>query len=126
MKLKVLMALVEEDRTERIIDVARKEGATGCTVITSARGEGLVPPKTFFGLELEGQGIEARANGAAQRARRRSGCREHTANQTSPSTRGDAARVRCDGQGLGTLEGQHEGGGLTPVVRARPGDLEDH
>jgi hypothetical protein len=54
-KFKVLMALVTDDRTERIIDVARQEGATGCTVITSARGEGLVPPKTFFGLELEGQ-----------------------------------------------------------------------
>lgn len=55
MKFKVLMALVTEDRTEKVIEVARREGATGCTVITSARGEGLVPPKTFFGLELEGQ-----------------------------------------------------------------------
>jgi len=54
-KFKVLMALVQEDRTEKIIEVARREGATGCTVITSARGEGLNPPKTFFGLELEGQ-----------------------------------------------------------------------
>jgi hypothetical protein len=54
-KFKMIIALVTEDRTEAIIDVARREGATGCTVITSARGEGLVPPKTFFGLGLETQ-----------------------------------------------------------------------
>lgn len=55
MKFKMIVALVTEDRTEAIIDIARSEGATGCTVITSARGEGLVPPKTFFGLGLETQ-----------------------------------------------------------------------
>ncbi|HSG13639.1 MAG TPA: P-II family nitrogen regulator [Gaiellaceae bacterium] len=55
MKFKALIALVTEDRTEKVIEVARREGATGCTVITSARGEGLVPPKTFFGMELEAQ-----------------------------------------------------------------------
>ncbi len=55
MKFKVILALVTEERTDAIIDVARAEGATGCTVITSARGEGLVPPKTFFGLGLETQ-----------------------------------------------------------------------
>jgi hypothetical protein len=55
MKFKVIVALVTDDRTETIIDVARREGATGCTVITSARGEGLVPPKTFFGMGLEMQ-----------------------------------------------------------------------
>lgn len=51
----MIVALVTEDRSETIIEVARREGATGCTVITSARGEGLVPPKTFFGLGLETQ-----------------------------------------------------------------------
>jgi hypothetical protein len=55
MKFKMIMTLVDEDRTEAIIDVARREGATGCTVVTSARGEGLVPAKTFFGLGLETQ-----------------------------------------------------------------------
>lgn len=55
MKFKVIIALVTDDRTDRIISVARKEGATGCTVVTNARGEGLVPPKTFFGLGLETQ-----------------------------------------------------------------------
>ena len=28
---------------------------TGCTVITSARGEGLKPPNTFLGLTVAGQ-----------------------------------------------------------------------
>jgi len=54
-RFKMIVALVTEDRSETIIEVARREGATGCTVITSARGEGLVPPKTFFGLGLEAQ-----------------------------------------------------------------------
>ena len=55
MKFKMIIALVTEERSEGIIDVARREGATGCTVITTARGEGLTPPKTFFGLGLETQ-----------------------------------------------------------------------
>jgi uncharacterized protein YaaQ len=54
-RFKVIIALVDDDATDALIDVARKEGATGCTVITSARGEGLEPPKTFFGLGLEVQ-----------------------------------------------------------------------
>jgi hypothetical protein len=38
-----------------VCKAARKLGATGSTVITSARGEGLNPAKTFLGLTLEGQ-----------------------------------------------------------------------
>jgi nitrogen regulatory protein PII len=55
MKFKVIIALVGEETTDQVIEVARREGATGCTVITSARGEGLTPAKTFFGLDLEEQ-----------------------------------------------------------------------
>ena len=55
MKFKVIVALVDDGSAERIIEVARREGATGCTVVTSARGEGLTPPRSFFGLELETQ-----------------------------------------------------------------------
>lgn len=54
MKFKVIIALVTEDTTEQITNVARRRGATGYTVVTAARGEGLNPPKTFFGLGLEG------------------------------------------------------------------------
>ena len=37
------------------MDAARECGATGATVITNARGEGLKRSKTFFGLTLETQ-----------------------------------------------------------------------
>ncbi len=55
MKLKLIMALVSDERTEVVIDAAREAGATGATIITSVRGEGLKPQKTFLGLELSGQ-----------------------------------------------------------------------
>lgn len=52
MHMKLIVALVPDDRTAHIIDAAREAGATGATVITSVRGEGLKPEKTFLGLEL--------------------------------------------------------------------------
>lgn len=55
MKLKMLMALVSDDKTEAIMEAAREAGATGATVITSVRGEGLKKEKTFFGLDLSAQ-----------------------------------------------------------------------
>ena len=55
MNFKLIVALVSDDYTEKIIKRAREEGATGATVITSGRGEGLKPATTFFGLTLEGQ-----------------------------------------------------------------------
>ncbi len=55
MKLKLIMALVNVEKTEAVQDAARKAGATGATVITSVRGEGLKQEKTFLGLDLEGQ-----------------------------------------------------------------------
>lgn len=54
MKFKLIVALVTDDLTDTVIDTARETGATGCTVITNARGEGLAPSKTFLGLTLEG------------------------------------------------------------------------
>jgi nitrogen regulatory protein PII len=55
MKLKLIVAMVEDERTDTVIDAARERGATGATVITSVRGEGLKPAKTFLGLDLAGQ-----------------------------------------------------------------------
>lgn len=55
MNLKLIVALVADERTDAIVDAAREAGATGATVITSCRGEGLRPEKTFLGLELTGQ-----------------------------------------------------------------------
>ena len=54
MKFKLIVVLVTDDLTDLVIDAARETGATGCTVITNARGEGLTPTKTFLGLTLEG------------------------------------------------------------------------
>ena len=50
-----LIALVEDDKTDAVLDAARECGATGATVINHARGEGLVRSKSFFGLTLETQ-----------------------------------------------------------------------
>ena len=55
MKFKLIVALVNDHQTETVLKTAREGGATGATVITSARGEGLKPAKTFFGLDLEAQ-----------------------------------------------------------------------
>ena len=55
MKLKLILAMVSDDRTQDIVKAARDAGATGSTIISSARGEGLTPEKSFFGLDLAGQ-----------------------------------------------------------------------
>ena len=55
MKFKLILAMVQDSRTDDITEAARANGATGCTVVTNARGEGLNPPTTFLGLTLEGQ-----------------------------------------------------------------------
>jgi len=55
MHFKLIIALVEDDKTDIIMKAAREAGATGATVINHARGEGLKQSKTFFGLSLETQ-----------------------------------------------------------------------
>jgi nitrogen regulatory protein PII len=55
MHFKLIIALVEDSKTETIMNAAREAGATGSTVLGDARGEGLKPRKTFFGLTLETQ-----------------------------------------------------------------------
>jgi hypothetical protein len=52
---KLILALVDQTKVDPILKAAREAGATGATVITSARGEGLVPKKTFLGLDLAAQ-----------------------------------------------------------------------
>jgi nitrogen regulatory protein PII len=54
MRFKLIVALVDDKDTDTILRVAREAGATGSTVISSARGEGLKPEKTFLGLNLTG------------------------------------------------------------------------
>ncbi|MDH3589792.1 MAG: P-II family nitrogen regulator [Gammaproteobacteria bacterium] len=55
MHFKLLVVFVDDEHTEAVIDAARETGATGVTVVTNARGEGLTPNRTFFGLSLETQ-----------------------------------------------------------------------
>ena len=55
MHFKLIIALVAEDQTSRIMDAARTAGATGATVLNQVRGEGIQATKTFLGLNLETQ-----------------------------------------------------------------------
>lgn len=55
MRFKLIIAMVDDDKTDLTLETARAKGATGCTVITNARGEGLNPQKTFLGLNVSGQ-----------------------------------------------------------------------
>lgn len=52
MKFKLLMVFVDEDKTDRVLDAARRAGATGATIITNARGQGLHKTVGIFGLEI--------------------------------------------------------------------------
>ncbi|MCQ8102655.1 MULTISPECIES: P-II family nitrogen regulator [Methylomonas] len=55
MRFKLIIAFVDDTKTELVLDTARKSGAKGATVITQARGEGIKQSKTFFGLTLDVQ-----------------------------------------------------------------------
>ena len=55
MHFKLLVVFVEDSKTEAVMNAARESGATGCTIINHARGEGLEKHKSFFGLTLAGQ-----------------------------------------------------------------------
>ena len=55
MHFKLIIVFVDDSKTKAIIDAARDAGATGCTVINHARGEGFEGHKSFFGLSLASQ-----------------------------------------------------------------------
>ena len=55
MQFKLIVAFVEDSKTDDIIEAAREAGATGCTVINHARGEGKEAAKSFLGLALTTQ-----------------------------------------------------------------------
>ena len=55
MHFKLLIVFVEDSKTEEVIAAAREAGATGCTVLNNARGEGYEARKSFFGLTLTTQ-----------------------------------------------------------------------
>lgn len=55
MHFKLIIAFVDDDKTSDVMKAARETGATGATIISNARGEGLKPSKSFFGLSLDSQ-----------------------------------------------------------------------
>ena len=55
MHFKLIIALTEDSITDKVVDAARNRGATGSTVIHSARGEGMMSAKSFLGLSLATQ-----------------------------------------------------------------------
>ncbi|MCP3677432.1 MAG: P-II family nitrogen regulator [Deltaproteobacteria bacterium] len=55
MHFKLIVVFVEDDKTDLVMNTSRAYGATGATVISNARGEGLEASKTFLGLNLETQ-----------------------------------------------------------------------
>ena len=55
MHFKMIIAFVDDAKTDSVMEAARKAGATGATVINNARGEGLEVKKTFLGLTLSTQ-----------------------------------------------------------------------
>jgi nitrogen regulatory protein PII len=55
MHFKLIIIMVEDKRTQDILNTAREAGATGCTVLNQARGEGVRPIKTFLGLSIDNQ-----------------------------------------------------------------------
>ena len=55
MRFKLIIVFAEDSVTQAVIDAARHAGATGCTVINQARGEGFEAHKSFFGLSLTSQ-----------------------------------------------------------------------
>ena len=52
MHFKLLIVFVEDRHTEAVMRAARETGATGCTVIHHARGEGLKKHTSFLGMSL--------------------------------------------------------------------------
>lgn len=55
MHFKLIIALMDDEKTEQAIDAAKIAGATGASIINNARGEGMKPQETFFGLSLTSQ-----------------------------------------------------------------------
>ena len=48
MHFKLIIALVEDSRTDAVLDAARKAGATGSTILNQVRGEGIQATKKFL------------------------------------------------------------------------------
>lgn len=54
MHFKLIISMIKDGDTDRIIDAAKAAGGTGATVIP-ARGTGVREARSFFGLSLDAQ-----------------------------------------------------------------------
>ncbi len=52
MQFKLIMAFVDADKTERVMQTARTAGATGATIINNAQGQGLHKVIGILGFEI--------------------------------------------------------------------------
>ena len=52
MHFKLIIVMVEDTKTKAVLESAREAGAKGATVLNQARGEGVIPGKTFLGLSI--------------------------------------------------------------------------
>lgn len=52
MEFKLLMVFIDDSRTDAVMKASREAGATGATIVSAARGQGLNPRKGLFGLEI--------------------------------------------------------------------------
>lgn len=55
MHFKLIVVVVDDGISSEIAAAAREAGATGVTLINTARGTGMTPQKTFLGLSMETQ-----------------------------------------------------------------------
>lgn len=52
MRQKLLVAIVDDQSAERVMDAAREAGASGATVIQEARGQGRKGLQSLMGIDL--------------------------------------------------------------------------
>ncbi len=55
MTIKLIVSIAGPEKTDHLLDLARKAGATGATVLANGRGEGMFKRKGVLGLELRAQ-----------------------------------------------------------------------
>ncbi len=55
MHFKLIIVMVDDVKTNEVLQASRDAGATGATILNQARGEGCVPSKTFLGLSVDAQ-----------------------------------------------------------------------
>ena len=54
MSFKLIILMVDEGKTDQAMEASRQAGATGATIISNARGQGLEQHFGLFGLEILG------------------------------------------------------------------------